>query len=41
MRGVFGSLGITDVVLVRAEGGPDRGAQSIEAPRAEIAQLTA
>jgi FMN-dependent NADH-azoreductase len=44
LRGVFGFFGITDVIFVRAEGvnvGPNRGAQSIEAARAEIAQLTA
>ena len=44
LRGVFGFLGITDVIFIRAEGvnvGPDHGAKSIEAARAEIDQLTA
>lgn len=44
LRGVFGFLGITDVVFIRAEGvnvGPDQGAKSIEAARAEIGRLTA
>ena len=44
LRGVFGFFGVTDVIFVRAEGvnvGPDRGAKSIEAARAEIGQLTA
>jgi FMN-dependent NADH-azoreductase len=44
LRGVFGFLGITDVTFIRAEGvnvGPDHGAESIEAARAEIRQLTA
>jgi FMN-dependent NADH-azoreductase len=41
---VFGFLGITDVVFIRAEGvnvGPDQRAKSIEADRAEIGRLTA
>jgi FMN-dependent NADH-azoreductase len=44
LRGVFGFFGITDVIFIRAEGvnvGPGQGAQSIEAARAEIDQLTA
>jgi FMN-dependent NADH-azoreductase len=44
LRGVFGFLGIADVIFIRAEGvnvGPDQGAKSIEAARAEIRQLTA
>jgi FMN-dependent NADH-azoreductase len=44
LRGVFGFLGVTDVVFIRAEGvnvGPDQGAKSIEAARAEIGRLTA
>jgi FMN-dependent NADH-azoreductase len=44
LRGVFGFLGITDVVFIRAEGvnvGPDHGAKSIETARAEIGRLTA
>jgi FMN-dependent NADH-azoreductase len=44
LRGVFGFLGITDVIFIRAEGvnvGPGQGAKSIEAARAEIDQLTA
>jgi FMN-dependent NADH-azoreductase len=41
---VFGFLGITNVIFIRAEGvnaGPNHGAQSIEAARGEIGQLTA
>jgi FMN-dependent NADH-azoreductase len=44
LRGVFGFLGITDVVFIRPEGvnvGPDQRAKSIEAARAEIGRLTA
>jgi FMN-dependent NADH-azoreductase len=44
LRGVFGFFGITDVTFIRAEGvnvGPNQGAKSIEAARAEIDQLTA
>jgi FMN-dependent NADH-azoreductase len=44
LRGVFGFFGITDVTFIRAEGvnvGPDQGAKSIEAARAEIRQLAA
>jgi FMN-dependent NADH-azoreductase len=44
LRGVFGFFGITDVVFIRAEGvnvGPDQGAKSIDAAKAEIGRLTA
>jgi FMN-dependent NADH-azoreductase len=43
LRGVFGFFGVTDVIFIRAEGvnvGPDQGAKSIEAARAEIGELT-
>ena len=41
---MFGFFGIADVIFIRAEGvnvGPDQGAKSIEAARAEIGRLTA
>ena len=43
-RGIFGFFGITDVTFIRAEGvnlGPDQRAKSIEAAKAEAAQLAA
>jgi FMN-dependent NADH-azoreductase len=43
LRGVFGFFGVTDVIFIRAEGvnvGPDHGAKSIDAARAEIDRLT-
>jgi FMN-dependent NADH-azoreductase len=44
LRGIFGFFGITDVTFIRAEGvnlGPDQRAKSIEAAKAEAAQLAA